>query len=211
MPGDARRTQPVAVRVSDHPLAECNALYKIVPDVADEGWFRYQTADQRRHLYRYSPKKQWGGVQYAYSVPLSSWVLNDAFTPRSCEADSSIAAADALPIGRHVWRYADGGVWKQSSVRTSRVEQWIVLDKSPARSGKDSGSAKLGVFQKREVLGVLGDPVYNRDNVLVVQTITLPQKMSPELGVRGVWVDVQAKPTKKGKDGKTFLRKMGAQ
>ena len=100
----------------------------------------------------------------------------------SCEADSSIAAADALPIGRHIWRYAEGGVWKQSSVRTSRVEQWIVLEKSSCRSGKDSGSAKLGVFQKRKVLDVLGDPVVNRDNVLVVQTITLPQKMSPELG-----------------------------
>ncbi len=86
-----------------------------------------------------------------------------------------------------------------------------MLEQSSCRSGKDSGSAKLGVFQKRKVLDVLGDPVVNRDNVLVVQTITLPQEMSPELGVRGVWVDVQAKPTKKGKDGKTFLRKMGAQ
>ena len=69
VPGDARRTQPVAVRVSDHPLAECNALYKIVPDVADEGWLAFRQPTSAATRIAHHAEETMGGVQYAYSVP----------------------------------------------------------------------------------------------------------------------------------------------
>jgi hypothetical protein len=157
--------QPVVVRVADHPLGEYNGLYR-VQGYHDGRWFRY-TSDSGRHLYHYTPMQglwdapgppppagadasvlaQWS----AASATPGQWFLNDTFEQKSELSDSSIVAAGGVPLGRHIWRYAQEGRWKQSTVRTIAVDQWAVLRKVDCRSGKDAAARKIGEFWKGDV------------------------------------------------------------
>ena len=220
-----KAAQPPVVRVADHPIAECNGMYR-VKGYHDGRWFRYES-DMGRHLYHYTPLQgQWqiaGPAPPANADPgtlaqyvaaggaSGQWYLNDAFEPESHLSDSSIVAVGGIPLGRHIWRYAQDGRWRQSTVRTTAVDQWQVLKKIDCRSGKDSGSRKLGEFWKDDILDVIGDPVVNRDGMSMLQILSKPRKSDAGYDtVRGGWVPIAPKGSGGGgKKSKKFVRKLG--
>lgn len=220
---DPLKVQPPVIQVADHPLAEYNGLYR-VQGHHDGRWFRYKS-DRNCHLYHYTPMQGlWAFpgpappegadasvvAQYAAASNTGSqWFLNDAFEPKSHLSDSSIMAAAGVPMGRHIWRYAEGGRWRQSAVRTTAVDQWQVLRKVDCRSDKDAGARKIGEFWKDDVLDVIGDAVENRDGMPMVQILSKPRKSAGKETVRGGWVPVAPKGISVSNMKKRYLRKLG--